>query len=232
MKRHAKRLLLLGFIAGLVGFTGCASGKPAFRWPFATNKKTDFVPGIVPPAERIDTLRELGRKAARADTNEQQTISADLAAVYQREEDPLIRAEIVRAIGGYPTQPAASVLELALGDSDSDVRLAACQALGKRQGPDAVAMLTTALSSDMDIDVRMAAARALGETGETAAVPPLGRLLEERDPALQHQAVVSLRKCSGEDLGNDVNRWRQYVRGETPDPPRSISVAERIKQSF
>ena len=210
---------------------GCASSKPAFRWPFATDK-ADIVPGIVPPAERIDTLRKLGRKAARAEPAEQQTISADLAAIYDREEDPLIRAEIVHAMGGYPTESATSVLELAMGDSDSDVRLAACEALGKRRAPEAVGMLTTALSSDMDIDVRMAAARALGETGDSAAVAPLGRILEERDPALQHQGVMSLRKCSGEDLGNDANRWRQYVRGETPDPPRPVSVAERVKRFF
>ena len=219
------------FVAGAVGWLGCAGSKPALRWPTATNR-TDFVPGIVPPAERIDTLRSLGRKAAGAGPAEQQTISADLAAVYEREEDPLIRAEIVRAMGGYPTESAAFVLESAVGDSDSDVRLAACEALGKRGDPEAVGMLTTVLSSDMDIDVRMAAARALGETGDSAAVSPLGRILEERDPALQHQAVMSLRKCSGQDLGNDVNRWRQYVRGETPDPPRSISVAERVKRLF
>ena len=210
---------------------GCASSQPAFRWPFTTDK-TDFVPGIVPPAERNDTLRKLGRKATWAEPAEQQTISADLAAMYQREEDPLIRAEIVHAIGGYPTESATSVMELAMGDSDSDVRLAACEAMGKRRGPEAVRMLTTALSSDMDIDVRMAAARALGETRDPAAVAPLGRILEERDPALQHQAVVSLRKCSGEDLGNDANRWRQYVRGEALDSPRPISVAERIKRFF
>ena len=231
MRRHAKRLLLLVFLAGLAGWIGCAGSKPGAIWSFNRNK-TDFVPGIVPPSQRVDTLRKLGQKASQADLAEQQTISADLAAVYQREEDPLIRAEIVHAAGGYRTEPATSVLELALRDSDSDVRLAACEALGKHRGAEAVGILTTALSSDMDIDVRMAAARALGETEDPAAVAPLGRILEERDPALQHQAVVSLRKCSDEDFGNDVNRWHQYVRGETPDPPKSISVAERIKRFF
>jgi HEAT repeat protein len=231
MERHAARLLLFVFLAGIPGWTGCVSNKPTVLGLFA-RKKTDFVPGIVPPAERIDMLRKLGQKAAWAEPAERETISADLAAAYQGEEDPLIRAELVHAIGGYRTRSAASVLELAMGDSDSDVRLAACEALGKSRNPEAIGMLAAALSSDMDVDVRMAAAKALGETGDSASVEPLGRLLEERDPALQHQAVASLRKCSGEDLGNDVNRWRQYVHGETPDPPRSISVAERIKRFF
>ena len=231
MRRHAKRLLLFVFLAGLVGWIGCAGSKPGAIWSFNRNK-TDFVPGIVPPSQRVDTLRKLGQKASQADLAEQQTISADLAAVYQREEDPLMRAEIVHAIGVCRTEAASSVLELAIGDSDSDVRVAACESLGERGSPETVGMLTRALSSDLDIDVRVAAARALGETGETAAVAPLGRVLEDRDPALQHQAVVSLQKCSGEDLGNDVNRWRQYVRGETPDPPREISVAERVKRFF
>ena len=231
MRRHAKRLLLFVFLVGMLGWAGCAGSKPSISWPFATDK-TDHVPGIVPPAERISTLRELGKKAAWAEPAEQQAVSADLAAEYQREEDPLIRAEIVHAIGGYPTESATSVLQWAVGDSDPDVRMAACEALGKRQGPETLGMLSTVLSSDLDIDVRMAAARALGDTGDVGAVAPLGRILEDRDPALQHQAVLSLRQCSDEDLGNDVNRWRQHVRGETPDPPRSISVAERIKRFF
>lgn len=229
--RHAKRLLLLVFLAGVAGWIGCAGSKQAFRWPFTTDR-TDSVPGIVPPAERIDTLRKLGQKAAWAEPSEQQAIAADLAAVYQQEEDPLIRAEIVHAIGGYRTQPATYVLESALRDSDSDVRLAACEALGKHRGTEAIGMLTSTLSSDMDIDVRMAAARALGETQDPAAVAPLGKVLEERDPALQHQAVMSLQKCSGQDFGNDVSRWHQYVRGKTPDAPETISVAERVKRFF
>ena len=32
-------------------------------------------------------------------------------------------------------------------------------------------------------------------------------------------AVLSLKKVTGKDFGNDVNRWQQYVRGETPPPP-------------
>jgi HEAT repeat protein len=231
MRRHSKRLLLVVLLVGIVGWMGCAGRKSKPGWPFSTNN-TDVVPGIVPPAERIDTLRELGRRAGNAEPAEQESISRDLAAMYDREEDPIIRAEIVRAISGYRTRSGALVLEAAMNDPDSNVRLAACESLGKQRGPESIGALTTALSSDLDIDVRMAAARALGETGDPAAVGPLGRILEERDPALQHQAVLSLRKCSNEDLGNDVNRWHQYVNGDTPDPVKSISVAERIKQVF
>ncbi len=231
MRCRAKRLPLLLLLLGTIGWVGCAGNKPTIRWPFATNT-TDHVPGLVTPAERIETLRDLAKQAAKAGPAQQQTISADLAALYQREEDPLIRTEIVHAIGGCPTESAASVLKLAIADSDPDVRMAACEALGRHQGRDTIGILSTVLASDLDIDVRMAAARALGDTGDMGAIAPLGRSLEDRDPALQHQAVLSLRQCSDEDLGNDVNRWRQYVRNETPDPPRSVSVAQRLKEIF
>ena len=97
----------------MIGWVGCAGTKPTIRWPFATDN-TDHVPGLVTPAERIETLRDLAKKAAKAGPAQQQTISADLAALYQQEEDPLIRAEIVLAIGGCPTESAASVLQSAI----------------------------------------------------------------------------------------------------------------------
>ncbi len=231
MRRRAKQLLPFVLLLAIIGWTGCAGTKPTIRWPFTTDR-TDHVPGIVTPAERMDTLRELAKKASQAGPAQQETISDDLAALYQREEDPLIRAEIVHAIGGCRTESAASVLQLAIADSDPDIRMAACEALGRRQGPETIGILSTVLASDLDIDVRMAAARALGDTGNSAAMAPLGRSLEDRDPALQHQAVLSLRQCSDEDLGNDVNRWRQHLRGEAPDPPKSISIAQRIKEFF
>jgi hypothetical protein len=35
-----------------------------------------------------------------------------------------------------------------------------------------------------------------------------------------------------EDFGNDVNQWRQYVKGETPKPARPVSIADRFRHMF
>jgi HEAT repeat protein len=93
-------------------------------------------------------------------------------------------------------------------------------------------MLGGVLTGDIDKDVRLAAARALGHTKHPTAVAALGDVLEDDDPAMQVRAVKSLRKITGEDLGNDVNRWRQYVKRELPQPDNPTSIAERLRRLF
>ncbi len=177
-------------------------------------------------------LRKMRQKAGWAKPDEQQRISAELAAAYQSEEDPLIRVEIVRAIGRYPTAAAAAVLHAASDDSDANVRQVACEAWGRRGGPEAATELARVLSTDVDKDVRLTAARALGETGDPSAVAALGDVLTERDPAMQYVAVQSLREATGEDLGNDVSRWREYVQREAPSSSQPASLAERAPARF
>jgi hypothetical protein len=193
---------------------------------------SDNVPGVRAPGERIAMLRKMRKKAGWAKPEEQQRISAELAAAYQSEEDPLIRVEIVRAICGYPTSSASSVLQAALDDSDARVRQVACEAWAERGGPQAATELTRVLSSDVDKDVRLAAARGLGETGDRTAVAALGDVLTERDPAMQYVAVQSLREVTGEDLGNDVSRWREYIQREAPVSSEPASLAGREPPQF
>jgi len=73
-------------------------------------------------------------------------------------------------------------------------------------------MLVGVLNGDIEHDVRMAAARALGQSHEQVAVMALGNALDDKDPAMQYRAVISLRQITGQDLGNDVNKWREYVK--------------------
>jgi hypothetical protein len=78
----------------------------------------------------------------------------------------------------------------------------------------------------------LAAVRALGETKDPAAVAALGRALDDRDPALQYYAVHSLQEVTRENLGNDVDRWRQYVQSGQVPSERPVSVVERLRQRF
>jgi len=152
-----------------------------------------------------------------------------LANEIKTEKDPLIRIEIIRALGRYPGPAADAILKAALSDADTHVRAVACEAWGRRGDAQAVKLLSEALRSDVDTDVRLAAARALGESKNPEAVAPLGEALTDANPAMQYRAVVSLQRVTGKDLGNDVGRWQQYVKGEQPASP---SLAEGIRRLF
>jgi HEAT repeat protein len=156
----------------------------------------------------------------------------DLTNAIRSEEDPIIRAEIITTLAHYDGSTVDRVLKAALQDPDPDVRVAACRAWGRRGGSVAIELLTTAMTSDVEIDVRLAAAKALGRLKDPAAVAPLGKLLEDPDPAMQYAAASALREVTGQDFGADLNQWRQYVKGENPRPAGPTSVAERLRHMF
>ncbi len=233
---RARVLLMLVCCLIAVGTTGCNNGfslvdtGSIFQMPW--QETPDTMPGVVAPYKRIEELRKTADGGQKLGPAEQETLSQRLATEISKESDPLIRLEIVRAISVCKTPTADKVIETALADTSSDVRVTACQVLGHRAGSQSVHLLSKTLASDVNADVRLAATRALGETGDKAAVAGLSVALEDGDPAMQHMGVLAIKKCSDEDFGKDVGLWRQYARGENPAPPQPMSIAERIREMF
>jgi len=227
-----RQTLRWGLLLAVAASAGCTGG---FDGLFARLKReplTDVVPGVTPPAERLAALGSIREKAAWAEPAERRQLAAQLAASYRDEQDPAIRAEIVRSAAGYRAEPTMGMLRAAMVDASADVRVAACGVLGQWKDPESLKLLSGALASDLDHDVRVAAVAALGETGDAAAVDALGQALDDRDPAMQYLAVQSLRKITRADLENDVDQWRQYVRGELPAASEPVSLAERFWRLF
>jgi HEAT repeat protein len=195
-------------------------------------KVSDTVPGVTPPREEIAALRQLVKQAGKMKPAEGERIAGEVAAKYPRESDPLVRLEIVRTLAVLPGAAAEATLREAAKDSDADVRVAVCHALGKRKGAVASEVLRERLAGDTDLDVRLAAAKSLGEIRDPASVAALGTALQDRDPAMQYQAVCSLRKVAPSDLGNDVERWRQYVKDGSVAPAKSLPLAEQFRGLF
>jgi HEAT repeat protein len=119
-----------------------------------------------------------------------------------------------------------------VNDPDADVRVAVCEIWGRRGDAEAAKILAGVLSGDIDRDVRLAAARALGTSRDQIAVTALGTALDDNDPAMQYRAVASLRESTGQDLGNDVNRWREYAKNGTLKPGQPTSLADRVRRVF
>jgi hypothetical protein len=234
--RLASPIIFAGLIAvvlgGCNGLSGPNRGWASLPWSKKPAETPDKGTGITPPYQRMAELRELEKTGPSKSPDEQQRIGRQLAEQFRTEEDPLIRTQMVRTLTQFKTDEACALLRDAMDDNSTDVRIAACRAWGARKGPEAIELLGKRTADDTNVDVRLAAVRALGETGNPGAVPKLAFALEDTDPALQYRAVLSLRKITGKDLGNDVNRWRQYVKGETPATPRPTSIAERFRRLF
>jgi len=220
------------FAAVLLMLAGCHEIMDLPAWVPGGGPVTDDLPGIVTPGQRMARLRKLAEESSWRNAADRQIIARDLAAAYEEETDEVLRAEIVRTMSKYPGPEAEQVLRKAIQDAAAEVRLAACDGLGKLGNPEAAALLIDALESDVEVDVRLAAARALGKCRNPAAVPALGRALDDPDPAMQHRAMLALREVTGEDLGNDLNRWRQYVKGQPPKPAQPLSIAEKLRRIF
>jgi hypothetical protein len=228
MQPFRHKLLALASALLLLVVWGCAHQPNHSGWKWPWSPEADDAVGITTPHKRIEAMRQLQAEAAKQSPDQRQRITDDLAKQIQGEQDPLVRRHIVRTMGYFNTQVAGAVIKAAANDSDSTVRIAACEAWGRRGGKDAAEALTGILSSDTDTDVRLAAARAIGQTHDNTAVGNLAEALTDPNPAIQFRIATSLKELSGKNYGTDVNRWRAYAKGEnTEDPP--VSVADRVK---
>jgi HEAT repeat protein len=212
----------------MLGSTGCASTPQlAPWWPWSEPDQTAELAQYGPISrQKIESLKEL-QKAPTPGAIE----DTRLADQMQHETDPLVRLHIVRTLAHYETPTADAALYAALKDNDVDVRIEACKAWGRRAGPDAGRVLGETLAGDTSVDVRIAAAKALGEMRDPQAVPLLAVALEDPDPALQFRAVEAMRLASGKDLGNDVNRWREFAKNPDMNAPEE-SLARRLGRLF
>jgi len=222
---------LLAFALGIMALlaSGCAD-LPA--WVPFQGPRSDDVPGVVTPAAKITQLKKLSSEAPQADAQAKHRVAEQLVGAIRTETDAMIRAEIIRTLGDYPDPVADGVLRAALNDPDTDVRIAACEAWGKHGGAEAADLLAPILTSDMNRDVRLASARALGKIKDQRALAALGDALTDSDPSMQYRAVLSLKELTGQDLGNNVDRWRQYVKEGHPLQSQPTSVADRLKNIF
>ena len=144
------------------------------------------------------------------------------------DSNPVIRAEAVRTLARFRHAAILPGLRMAMEDDDPAVRVAGCRAGQSWEAPKLCRHWPAPSARDESIDVKTCAAAGLAQFEDPAAVQALGVALNESDPALQYQAMRSLRSCTHEDFGNNVTAWREFVAGRTPTL-ESPSLVERLQ---
>ena len=228
--------LILAFSLCAAALSGCRTGPLADFYAYNPlnrqgPEESEYGPA---PAVRRQQVQQLAKRIRKMPPTEQIAMAADLSLQMQNEVDPIVRADIVRALGKVNTQATQQSLNMAMHDAEACVRLAACEAWREVGGQEAVAALSEMIASDTDNDVRLEATRALGAFNDPAAVRGLSVALDDANAALQYRAMESLKQVSGQELGYDVVAWRNYVDATAPaeSPREGPTLVERFQDRF
>lgn len=232
---------LIGLLLAVLLVSGCQANKSGKRTFF--EPRTDNIPGILKPSERVAMIRMKGENGRKSDDRElKKELLEQLVEEYVNSPDSIVRQEVVTATSRMITasQDAGSsdlamskgfdlVKYAAMQDEDPFVRREACRVIAGWQRPESAVVLRHIVRNDNDKDVQLQAAESLAAFDDRDTIETLGSLLDHRQPALRYQAMQSLKVCTKEDYGNDVHRWKQYLQGEIPDPVHVPTLAERFR---
>ena len=228
MAAQTVRQLCWAWLTLAVVFIGC-SGPRRARWWEWYYEKDKIGPQVSSPYQRVEKLRELAVSGSKLPDAEQQRLTNILLEDIQREEDPAMRVELLHTLTSLNNATSVAILRAALSDPNPLVRCAACEGWRKRGGAEAAPVLIRMMKEDNEFDVKMTAARELGILGDPAAVPELGVLLDDPNPAMQNRGVESLRAITGKEFGDDVTKWKSFVQGGSP---AEISVVSKFIRRF
>lgn len=213
--------------------SGCATekGSSFFRNPFAFGKRSDHVPGVPAPADRMRDIEQLSAAAGRVPPERELEYSQALIQIVKSDHDSNCRAKAVKALGKFNNPEAAAGIQFAMTDTIKYVRINACNAWADRKNPqEGASALNELLLHEEDQDVLLAAIHALEVCGQPTSQEALAQMLETSNPALQIAAMNALGKLNNSSCRN-LQQWRQYCRGEIQlqqlDKPE-FSIAEKV----
>jgi len=227
---HARghRPALMTLMAAAILCAGCAGWAPWKNQELSARNRERYGPTA---NQRIKELEAEAKEAKAGTADRQAVFTQELIRKMLEEHDPRVRCAILGAANEFSTPAALAICRGSLDDPNERVRTRACEEWRKRGGEEAVQLLAARYRTDPELDVRLRALRMLGDLKEQSAIPVLAKALEDPDPAVQYRAVSALKKVSGRDLGDDVNKWREWA-ADPNGTSADWSIAETFRKLF
>ena len=182
--------------------------------------------------DRLAELRLLDGQVEKMSTDNQDRWASLLAKIATKDPSPEMRSRAVLTLSRVAGDQSLQALNTASSDEVEKVRLAVCKAWKKRGDSAARDMLLSLAQADGSVHVRQAAIQSLSGFNEPEVRNALGTMLEDRSPAVQHQAVRTLQTLSGRNYGGDFAAWRKYVAGEDVPEPENAQLTSRLFKSL
>ncbi len=129
------------------------------------------------------------------------------------EDDPLVLAALVSALGRHGAPDDALLIAPKLTHASEHVKWQAAKALQRLHNPAVVSDLLKVVRDESEnVDVRVAAADALGQYPQDRVFHALLRCLDDRELSVNMAAKSSLRTLTGRDLGYEARSWLNWYR--------------------
>ena len=209
MKTSPRQLGLLSLtLATFLSVLGCQSG----MLPWVREEWRQDEEYTVTTHQQIEELQDIRVAAEELSPQEQMAHLETFARLLQNTRNPSLAIEVVRTLSEFSIPEAHRLLEQISAEGDNDVRSAVCRAWANRGGQASLASLLKVYKSDTEFDVRLAAVRGLGKFREPDALKTLAEALEDANPAMQFRAIQSLKDSTGEDFGDNLPAWREYLQ--------------------
>lgn len=183
-------------------------------------------------SQRLEELELLESQVASMPEPDREKWAGVLEKIVTSDTSAEMRARAAGVLALTDSEATLRGLNAASTDEVEKVRLAVCQAWGKRRDEHARDMLLSLAKADESDDVRQAALASLGNFNSPEVRAMLVESLDNKSPAIQQQAVVSLRTLTGRDYGGDFDAWKRYVGGEEVAEPAPATMTARLMQAL
>lgn len=122
-----------GFVCGCATPFYSTDNKFLLHFPGAA-RRSDQIPGVLRPWERIKLIEEKGEKGAKAPVEEKDVLLLQLSEEFERSTSPNIRRSSLEAIAkisrNYSNPVAENIFRIALEDNDLNIAVSAADGLG------------------------------------------------------------------------------------------------------